>query len=123
MSAINGILARLGELPGVRGSGVATRDGMMVASDLHDRFREDAVSGLTSFVVLTTRRAMSEGGESPELKSFELHATHGRLLIEQAGDAVLIVITDQFVAIDDLKRVVRDAAEELHRETLLPETE
>ncbi|MEO0479451.1 MAG: roadblock/LC7 domain-containing protein [Planctomycetota bacterium] len=123
MSAIDGILDRLGELPGVRGSGVATRDGMMVASNLQGRFREDAVSGLTSFVVLTTRRALADAGEGPELTSFELHATHGRLLIEQAGDAVLIVITDQFVAIDDLKRAVRAAAEELHRETMIPETD
>ena len=57
MNAIHECLVELRRCPGVQGSAVATADGIVVQSDLGSRYNEDAVAGLASFLISTTRRA------------------------------------------------------------------
>lgn len=102
MREIDVLLEELSAQQCVRGCAVVTSDGIAVASRLHDRFREDVVVGLTSFLVQTTRRALDEAEDDPVLDRFVLHATHGKILNASLGDAWLVAITDQFARLDDL---------------------
>ena len=99
----NQIDEALGELmhrESVRGAAVVTDDGITVASRLVGRFRDEVVSGLTSFLLLTTRRALSDRESEQRIDRFTIHATHGKLLIQHVGGAWLIVLTDQFARLD-----------------------
>jgi predicted regulator of Ras-like GTPase activity (Roadblock/LC7/MglB family) len=107
-SEFQDLLNELNRVPSVRGCAVATGDGMTVQAGLQGRFRDDVVSGLASFLVLTTRRAMGES--EPRLRRFTIHATHGKLLIIEIGDAYLVVITDQFARMEDVVPEVEDVA-------------
>ena len=78
---------------------LVTDDGITVASRLVGRFREEVVSGLTSFLLLTTRKALSERESEQRIDRYTIHATHGKLLIENVGGAWLIVLTDQFAQV------------------------
>ena len=112
MTGIQELLDELNLRDGVFGSALATADGIMVASALRDRFQDDVVTGLASFLVWTTRRAMGE--EGVRIDRFVMHSTHGKLVIIDIGEAFLIVISDQFapmetllVDIDETSRLLR----------------
>ncbi len=117
MSAIQELLDELNLRDGVRGSALATADGIMVASALQDRFQEDVVSGLASFLVWTTRRAMGDG--DVRLDRFVMHATHGKLVIVDIGEAFLVVISDQFAPMDVLLVDIDETARLLRRKVRL----
>ena len=113
MTGIQELLDDLNLRDGVRGGAVATADGIMVASALNGRFQDDVVTGLASFLVWTTRRAMGES--DVRLDRFVMHATHGKLVIVDIGDAFLVVISDQFADLDVLLVDIDETARLLRR--------
>jgi|SRR5690606_14756958 len=100
MTPIDDVLQEINGLAGVRGSALATLDGMTVAGALGGHYREDVVSGLASFLIHTTRRAIDDPRVG--IDRFVIHATHGKLLLFDVGEAFLVVITDQFAALEGL---------------------
>ena len=60
-SEIHNVLAGLDRVRGVKGTGLLTSDGIMVASTLGEDFLDDVVAGLSSFLVSTTRRSLRDG--------------------------------------------------------------
>ena len=104
--SLESLLTEIAEVDGVRGCALTTGDGMLVRSELRGRYREDVVAGLASFLVSTTRRACEEAGESAAVDRFVVHATHGKLVIKKAGEAFLVVITDQFARLEPLLEAV-----------------
>jgi len=113
MTSIQELLDDLNLRDGVRGSAVATADGIMVASALQQRFQDDVVTGLASFLVWTTRRAMGDG--DVRLDRFVMHATHGKLVIVDIGEAFLVVISDQFAELEVLLVDIDETARLLRR--------
>lgn len=114
MSGIQELLVDLRRQQGVIGACVVTPDGMMAASDLDERFDDDAVAGLISFLTSTTNRALADmppGGMS----RFTMHTTHGKVIIDDAENAYLVVITDQFLDLDQVTHEVDDATRRLRR--------
>lgn len=114
MNAMEAAISGLAQSDGVRGAAVITEDGMMVASALQGRFDLDVVAGLTSFVIATTRRVMLADGYD-RLDRFVVHATHGKFVLSDIGNAFLIAITDQFVQLEPVLEVVAEATENLRR--------
>ena len=113
--SIEKLLVELNEAPGIRGSAMTTADGMVVSSSLQERFRDDVVSGLASFLVSTTRRAFEEAGRDGVVQRFIIHATHGKLVVVRIGDAYLVVITDQFARLEGVVGAVEDIATRIRR--------
>ena len=115
MSAgIQELLVDLRRLQGVVGACVVTPDGMMAASDLDEHFDDDAISGLVSFLTSTTNRALAEMAQNG-LSRFTMHTTHGKLVIDDADSAYLVVITDQFLDLETVLHEVDDATRRLRR--------
>jgi predicted regulator of Ras-like GTPase activity (Roadblock/LC7/MglB family) len=112
MNSMNDVIVKLSSAPGVRGCAIATEDGMMIAHALHGRFDPDVVAGLASFVIATTRRVMLADGYD-RLDRFVVHATHGKFVLTDIGNAFLIAITDQFVQLDPVLRTVDSATRKL----------
>ena len=112
MNAITEIIEDLSKITGVKGCAVVTSDGIMVASELAERFPEDVVAGLTSFLISTTRRSLAEGGLG-RFRRFVMNCTHGKVVLCDAGDACLVALTDQFARIEDCLPAIEAASERL----------
>ena len=59
MNKIQDTLADLSRARGIKGCAVVLPDGISVAEALSDRFRDDVVSGLVSFLISTTNKTKS----------------------------------------------------------------
>ena len=93
---------------------VVTNDGLVVAQSLGPRYREDIVAGLSSYLAMSTNKALEEGGLSG-FESFTLHAAHGKSVLWSIGEAILIVLMDQFAEVESARRDIQAAAQRLRR--------
>ncbi len=114
MNPIQETLEDLRRTNGVKACMVLTNDGLVVAQSLGARFREDIVAGLSSYLAMTTNKALEEGGLG-KFESFTLHAAHGKSVFHDIGEAVLVVLLDQFADLDGSRREIQSAAQRLRR--------
>jgi predicted regulator of Ras-like GTPase activity (Roadblock/LC7/MglB family) len=114
MNEIQEILAGLNRISGVTGSSVLTKDGITVVSMLGSKMLDEVVAGLSSFLLSTTRRSLAEA-EMGTFQRFVLNSTHGKLILVDLGDAVLVVMTDQFVTLKNCLATIDEAAVDLRR--------
>lgn len=115
MSDIQELLGELRRVQGVLGTAVLTSDGMCAASDLDERFDENAIAGLVSFLVSTSNRALSEMSSGSRCSRVSMHTTHGKLIVADCDGANLVVITDQFSDLEPITHEVDDALRRLRR--------
>jgi predicted regulator of Ras-like GTPase activity (Roadblock/LC7/MglB family) len=114
MSKIQDAIAELRHAPGVRGAAVVTRDGLVAASSLATGLDPDVISGLSSYLMMTTNRSLDEGGYGVCTKLL-LNATHGKAVLVQLDDSYLVVLFDQFAEIDQADREVDEAVTRIRR--------
>ncbi len=86
-------LEKLNGIPGVQGSMVITRDGIMVAASLGPDLNEDAVAALSSSLILTIKRGVSSTGVDLDPEEMILTAEEGKLVFLDLGNAFLVVVT------------------------------
>ena len=115
MNEIQSILGEIQRIRGVKGAGLLTADGMMVASTLGEDFLDDVVAGLSSFLISTTRRSLREGKLGDQFERFVLNSTHGKVVLMDLGEAFLVVITNQFVDLRVNSREIQNSADALRR--------
>jgi predicted regulator of Ras-like GTPase activity (Roadblock/LC7/MglB family) len=113
-SPIQESLAELRHAPGIKGAALVTADGLIAASSLDARFRDDVVAGLTSFLIMTTGKALREVG-MPTFTQFALHATHGKTVVVDLDGSYLVVLLDQFADIDRCRDEIQGATQRLRR--------
>jgi len=118
MSKIQDAIAELRHAPGVRGAAVVTADGLVAASSLATGLDPDVISGLASYLMMTTNRSLDEGGYGACTKLL-LNATHGKAVFVQLDDSYLVVLFDQFAEIDQADREVDDAVARIRRASRL----
>ena len=93
------ILDELNEAIGIRGSMIVTKDGMLVTSRVGAELSEDAIAALVSAVVLSTRKAL-ERIRFGEFTRFLLKSTEGKIILQDAGVAFLVVVADTRIKLD-----------------------
>lgn len=91
-----------------------TSDGLVVAESIGNKFREDIIAGLASYLVMTTNKALVEGGLSP-LDTFTVHAAHGKSVLVDISGSVLVVLLDQFADLDASRSEIQGTAQRLRR--------
>lgn len=119
MSKFKEALSELRRAPGIKGCGLVTSDGLMVAHDLDSRFREDVIAGLTSFLLSTTLRCLNES-DMGAMSSFMLHATHGKVVVMDLEGSFLVVVLDQFADMELCSPEIRAVAQQLRRTAKMP---
>ena len=112
---IHDILAKLDRVRGVKGTGLLTDDGIMVASTLGEDFLEDVVAGLSSFLISTTRRSLREAELGGMFTRFVLNSTHGKVVMLDVGESFLVVITNQFADLGACLVEIQQAGTALRR--------
>lgn len=118
MSKIQDAIVELRHAPGVRGAAVVTNDGLLAASSLASGLDADVISGLSSYLMMTTNRSLNEGSYGGCAKLL-LNATHGKAVFVQLDESYLVVLFDQFAEISQADREVDDAAARIRRASRL----
>ncbi len=111
---IREILVELQQTVAVNGALLMMHDGTTVAHSLDDSLEPELVAGLTSFLTSTLLRALGDG-EMGGFTSFNIHSTHGRILIVDLGEAYLVVLTNQFGTLGVEMPEIQDATIQLRR--------
>ena len=86
-------LVKLNSIPGVQGSMVITRDGIMVAAELGPDLQEDAVAAFSSTLMLTLNKSLDPLDVEIEPNEMVLTAKNGKLVFLDLGNAFLVVVT------------------------------
>lgn len=118
MSKIQDAIVELRHAPGVRGAAVVTVDGLTAAASLASGLDGEVISGLTSYLMMTTNRSLSEG-DYPKAQKVLLNATHGKAVVVELDDSFLVVLFDQFAEISQADREVEDAVHRIRRASRL----
>lgn len=118
MSSIQDSLNDLRRVDGVKACMLVTNDGLVVAESVGNKFREDILAGLASYLAMTTNKALEEGGLA-RFDSFTLHAAHGKSVLVDIGEAILVVMLDQFADVDTSRGEIQGTAQRLRRSSKL----
>ena len=118
MSKIHDAITELRHAPGVKGAAVITNDGLVAASSLATGLDPDVLSGLSSYLMMTTNRSLSEGGYTGCSKLL-LNATHGKAVFVQLDESYLVVLFDQFAEIAQADREVDETVSRIRRASRL----
>jgi predicted regulator of Ras-like GTPase activity (Roadblock/LC7/MglB family) len=114
MSKIHDAIAELRHAPGVKGAAVVTNDGLVAASSLAPGLDSDVISGLSSYLMMTTNRSLTEGGYGACSK-VQLNATHGKAVFVQLDQSFLVVLFDQFAEVAQADREVDETVVRIRR--------
>ena len=114
MSKFKEILEELRKSVADNGALLMLHDGTTVEHSLEEGLDAELVSGLTSFLTSTLDRGLADGGLGG-FTSFNIHSTHGRILIVDLGDAYLVVLTNQFGSLHVGMPEIQDATIQLRR--------
>lgn len=121
MSSIQESLNELRRAPGVKGCVLLTDDGLIVAEALGNKFREDVIAGLASYLVMTTDKVLTEGGIQ-RFDQFTVHAAHGKAVFVDLDGSFLVVLLDQFADLEASRPEIQGAAQRLRRSARMSRT-
>ncbi|MEZ6197913.1 MAG: roadblock/LC7 domain-containing protein [Planctomycetota bacterium] len=106
------VLAKLNEMPGIKGSLIVTPDGIVVASRMDEHLNEETTAAHLGNVVTQTRRLL-EAGRFPPLAEMVLSATRGRIVIVNLEIFLLVAVTNQYIDLDITILEIKSAAKRL----------
>jgi len=106
---VRSVLQRLSEVPGVKGSLVVTKDGMVIASLVSGEMRQDVVAAMAANVIRATKRAVAADGLA-DFSRYTLIASHGKMSFTDAGPAFLVVVMDKNVDLAPVDIEIESAA-------------
>jgi len=87
------VLNNLNKVDGVRGSLIVGRDGLVVLSEFAEDMEENTIAAFASSVVSALENAL-EKMKRGTLTRFLITGEKGRVVLESAGNAILIVMLD-----------------------------
>ena len=118
MRKIKDAIEELCQAPGVKGTAVVTNDGLVAASSLSVDLDPDVISGLSSFLMMTTNRSLIEGGYGTCSK-LSLNSPHGKAVFVQLEASYLVVLFDQFAEIAEADSDIDTTVDRLLRASRL----
>jgi predicted regulator of Ras-like GTPase activity (Roadblock/LC7/MglB family) len=108
------VLDELNTRPGIRGSLVATPDGMVVASRLNGAFDPDTAAALTSTLLVGAHEVGRQCGDQP-MSRFVLVSTRGKVIMIDLGNAYLVVVTDRHIDLSQGLIEIESSAQTLRK--------
>ena len=111
-------LNQLNKVRGVQGSLVVGRDGLVIASDFGMEANEGAL-GAVSSQILSSLQAALHRMNMGEFDRFMVSGTKGKILLVDAGSALLMVLLDKDVNIGLVGVEIKTAAEAIRQKVHL----
>lgn len=87
------ILNQINDIPGVKGSIVIDKEGLVIASNLMSGLEEKTISALVAVIYAEIVKSLTAGREQ-DVYGVQLHASGGSIIFLCASYCILIVITE-----------------------------
>ena len=107
---IERILKDLGRINGVNGSLVVGKDGLIIESEVPGDIDSELVAAMASAVFGTAERSAEEMKHEP-LQQVMIEGEKGKTLMIDAGEGILVVITDISINLGLIRIEMRRSAE------------
>jgi predicted regulator of Ras-like GTPase activity (Roadblock/LC7/MglB family) len=112
---IEKVLKIINKNPGVKGSMVMTREGIIISSDIGKEYKDDLISAISSSICLTLRNSLSAINQI-EFSRYVITCTKGRLFLINLGkEAVLLILTNLNIDIEQMNIFLFDVTNMLKR--------
>lgn len=108
------ILEKLNRSVGISGSAVITHDGIPVVSVIPDQTDEEKTAAIGASLIRSAVKSLGELG-AQEVRSVCLEASRGRILLVNAGNVFLVVVTDPTINLDTTMLDIKSAANRLEK--------
>ncbi|MGD8237300.1 MAG: roadblock/LC7 domain-containing protein [Armatimonadota bacterium] len=109
------ILRNLTRVSGVQGTVLVDRDGMVILSDLEADVEDERVGAMAASIVATVEDSLQKVHRGP-LIHLQMDAEEGKILVQEAGKALLVVLTEKAVNIGLIRLEMKTAAGELRQQ-------
>lgn len=106
------VLVDLNKEIGVKGSMVLTRDGVVVASEIHPPLNGDQVAAIASGTIQRVNLSLRDIGAS-QFSRFLFNSTYGKMIFTETGEAYLVVVLEKHINIDFTMLAVLSAARKI----------
>ncbi len=103
------ILKQLSDVPGVKGSVVVMRDGIIVAAHLSKSLQQDKVAAVASSVLQSARRGLA-ANHLADFSRFTLVASQGKMVFADTGRSFLVVVVDRTAELGPVDLEIESAA-------------
>ncbi|CAB3287293.1 Roadblock/LC7 family protein [Methanocaldococcus lauensis] len=109
---IDRVLVELNKTEGIKGSMVVGKDGLVIASQLPGNVDAELVGAMASAAFGASERTISEIGMG-NLEQAMVEGEHGKILMIDAGEGILVVLTDAKVNLGLIRINMKRAAEKI----------
>jgi predicted regulator of Ras-like GTPase activity (Roadblock/LC7/MglB family) len=109
-SMIDRVLKDLGRINGVNGSLVVGKDGLIIESEVPGDIDSELVAAMASAVFGTAERSAEEMKHEP-LQQVMIEGNKGKTLMIDAGEGILVVISDIDINLGLIRIEMRRSAE------------
>jgi predicted regulator of Ras-like GTPase activity (Roadblock/LC7/MglB family) len=104
------ILKDLGRINGVNGSLVVGKDGLIIETEVPSDIDSELVAAMSSAVFGTAERSAEEMKHEP-LEQVMIEGSRGKTLMIDAGEGILVLITDVDINLGLIRIEMRRSAE------------
>jgi predicted regulator of Ras-like GTPase activity (Roadblock/LC7/MglB family) len=111
------ILRNLTRVSGVQGSVLVDRDGMVILSEMDADLDGERVGAMAAAIVATVEDSLAKVDRGP-LVHLQMDAEEGKIIVEEAGKALLVVLTEKSVNIGLIRIEIKAAADKLKQQQL-----
>lgn len=118
MSVLSLILEKFNDNPGVVGSIVCTRDGILIESRLSERFNDETISALVSSVGLTLN-SVCRSLDYEKFSRYQIFASKGDVIIVDIGKSFFVALLDKATDSAQINVAIYQAANELKKQANL----
>jgi len=111
------ILSELNRVPGIHGTLIVGKDGIVILSDISDEIDEEEVSALAGSLILSAEKISRKLGQG-ELKTITVETNKSKWFIQHINIGFLVAVADADSNLGLLRVELRDAAVKLNNITL-----
>ena len=109
---IDRILLELNKTEGIKGSMVVGKDGLVIASQLPSNIDAELVGAMASAAFGAAERTAAEIGMG-NLEQTMIEGEHGKTLMIDAGEGILVVLTDAKANLGLIRIAMKRSAEKI----------
>ncbi len=109
---IDRILADLNKTEGVKGSMVVGKDGLVIAAQMPSGLDTELIGAMASAAYGSAERTASEINQG-SLEQMMIEGEHGKTLMTDAGEGILVVLTDSKVNLGLIRINIKRATEKV----------
>jgi predicted regulator of Ras-like GTPase activity (Roadblock/LC7/MglB family) len=106
------VLSELNKTPGITGSMVVGKDGIVIAADLDEKLEGDTVGALAASITSNIQKSLDRLETSP-LAQVTIEAEHAKLFFTDVPVGILVVTAEEAVNIGLIRLEIRNALAKL----------